>query len=277
MGHSVAWAAALGPSNLRLRLISAAVLIPLALLLVGAGGVLLLLGTVVVVALLALEWARMTGMAAPLAVALLAAAAGLPAIVAHFAGLLAALAAVALGMAALALLASKRLAVNGWASLAVAWFGLPAVCLIWLRQAGEHAPTGLVYVLLVVWAADSGAYLVGRWLGGPKLAPRISPGKTCSGAAGGLVATILAGGGLAAVTGLASVPALAGLSLLLAAAAEIGDLAESAAKRRWGVKDSGRLIPGHGGIFDRVDALLFVLPLAAAAAVLNGGELLPWR
>jgi phosphatidate cytidylyltransferase len=124
--------------------------------------------------------------------------------------------------------------------------------------------------VLVVWSSDSFAYLAGRALGGPKLAPRISPGKTWSGSAGGLVGAMLVGGALAlllpsppgAGDGL---PALRGVGagLLLGLVSQAGDLAESAFKRRSGVKDSGRLIPGHGGLLDRFDGLLAAAPVAA--------------
>nr|WP_246330061.1 CDP-archaeol synthase [Endobacter medicaginis] len=152
---------------------------------------------------------------------------------------------------------------------------LAALCLVWLRR-GDAAP--VLVVLLTVWASDSGAYLVGRKLGGPKLAPSISPGKTRSGAMGGLVCAMavcaLAAAwlhptpltpGLHAVTRLVIGVLLGGL---LGISAQLGDLAESWFKRRSGVKDSGTLLPGHGGLLDRLDGLLAALPVAVVAIFL---------
>ena len=146
------------------------------------------------------------------------------------------------------------------------WFGLvyivPAlVALLWLRG----LPDGLRWVAFlaaIVWSGDIGAYLVGRLIGGPRLAPRISPGKTWSGAAGGTACAVLAG--VAVISGhlVAALPALA-----LSLAAQAGDLLESALKRRFGVKDSGRIIPGHGGLLDRLDGVLTAAPLAALLAL----------
>lgn len=110
---------------------------------------------------------------------------------------------------------------------------------------------GLFFVLVVVWCSDIGAYAAGRLLGGPRLAPSISPGKTWSGAAGGLVAA-MAGGSVIAGW---SVAAALG-AVVLGIASQLGDLGESALKRRYHVKDSGRLIPGHGGMLDRLDGLM---------------------
>ena len=107
-------------------------------------------------------------------------------------------------------------------------------------------------LLAVVWCSDIGAYAAGRIFGGPRLAPRISPGKTWSGAAGGLVAAMV-GGSL--VAGFASVTSLAVMAVL-GIASQLGDLGESALKRHYNVKDSGKLLPGHGGLLDRLDGLM---------------------
>lgn len=147
--------------------------------------------------------------------------------------------------------------------------GLAGLSLLWLRQAGTGGDA-VLFVVLVVIASDSAAYLAGRAIGGPKLAPSISPGKTRSGSAGGLLGAGLVGALLAwllpAPPGIAAGAVLArGLcvGLLLGLVAQAGDLAESAFKRRCGVKDSGRLIPGHGGLLDRFDGLLAAAPIAA--------------
>lgn len=156
---------------------------------------------------------------------------------------------------------------RGWALLGIIYLGVPAVSLMAVRG----LPDGLQLVLwlvVVVVATDVFAYLVGRSVGGPKLAPRISPGKTRSGLAGGMAAAAIAGAVLAFLTGWGRLPA--GLcGALLALVAQLGDLFESAIKRRAGVKDSGTLIPGHGGVLDRLDGFLFAAPVFALAVALD--------
>jgi phosphatidate cytidylyltransferase len=126
-----------------------------------------------------------------------------------------------------------------------------------------------VWLLLVVWTTDIGAYFAGRSIGGPKLAPRISPGKTWAGLVGGMAAAGLVGGLLTALAG-AGFWLAAGLGALLAAVAQAGDLFESRLKRHAGVKDSGHLIPGHGGLLDRIDGLVFAAPTFALVVALMG-------
>jgi phosphatidate cytidylyltransferase len=131
---------------------------------------------------------------------------------------------------------------------------------VWRGIDGARA----IYILLaIVWCSDIGAYIVGRLVGGPRLAPRVSPGKTWSGAVGGLVAAIIGG---AVVAGMVSVQ-IAGFAAVLGVASQLGDLGESALKRAYNVKDSGRLVPGHGGLLDRLDGLM-------AAAIVAGFVLL---
>lgn len=136
------------------------------------------------------------------------------------------------------------------------------LALLWLRNDPVAGLGNVMFVLLVVWSSDIGAYLLGRLAGGPKLAPMISPGKTWSGALGGLLAVLLVGWG-ATLFGGGAAPRAMAIALLLGVAAQLGDLLESAIKRGFGVKDSGWLIPGHGGVLDRVDAILTAAPVAA--------------
>lgn len=140
-----------------------------------------------------------------------------------------------------------------------------------LRGAGDLGRDLIFYLFAVTWATDTGAYLAGRAIGGPKLAPRVSPSKTWSGAAGGLLAGVAAGSLLwwAARGGID--PAVVGIAAAGSVACQLGDLLESAAKRHFAVKDSGSMIPGHGGVLDRVDGLL-----AAALAVGAGAALAGW-
>lgn len=141
---------------------------------------------------------------------------------------------------------------------------MAGTALLWLRQ---ESVWPVLFVVAVVVASDTSAYMAGRLIGGPKLAPRISPGKTRSGAVGGLVGAVLMGGGIALLSGLGG----AGMALVwggvLGVSAQVGDLAESAMKRALGVKDSGTLLPGHGGLLDRFDGLVIATPVAAAVSL----------
>ncbi len=154
---------------------------------------------------------------------------------------------------------------------------LPAVAaLIWLRGAAGTGRANVMFVVLVVWASDIGAYLAGRWLGGPKLAPSVSPGKTWSGAVGGLVFACFVGGGAALLWQAALPPGLL-VACALGLVSQAGDLLESAVKRHFGVKDSGRLIPGHGGLLDRLDGVLAAAPTAALLALAMGQGRVLWQ
>jgi phosphatidate cytidylyltransferase len=128
----------------------------------------------------------------------------------------------------------------------------------------------LMLVLLVVWATDIGAYFVGRGIGGPKLWPRVSPKKTWAGAIGGFFASLAVAGGFAAFDLGRTVPLLL-LASVMSVAAQLGDLFESAVKRRFGVKDSSQIIPGHGGLLDRLDGFVAAVVLAAIFGVLRPG------
>ncbi len=168
----------------------------------------------------------------------------------------------------------------GWLSLGLLYAGAPAVAVVGLRGGDTFtfASTGavaVVFVLAVVWATDTAAYFCGRLIGGPKLAPRFSPKKTWSGALGGALAGVVVGCLVVAAAGVNVSVALVLIALVLSAVGQVGDLGESAMKRHFGVKDSGVLIPGHGGIMDRVDGLVAALVVAAAIGLarnwLSGG------
>lgn len=160
------------------------------------------------------------------------------------------------------LLATQWKTGRGWPAAGLFYAGFSAVSLSLLRGDEPFGFTAIIFLFAVVWSTDIGAYFNGRALGGPKLAPRFSPNKTWSGAIGGAAAAVAGGilvASLVAAPGSLIVPLLA---LLLSVVAQIGDLAESRVKRRFGAKDSGKLLPGHGGVLDRVDGLV------AAAALL---------
>ena len=128
----------------------------------------------------------------------------------------------------------------------------------------------LMFVLLIVWVTDSGGYFAGRGIGGPKLWPKVSPKKTWAGAAGGFAASLAVAAGFAAF-GLGNTGPLLMLSAALSVVSQSGDLFESAVKRRFGVKDSGHIIPGHGGLMDRLDGFVAAVVVAALFGFLRGG------
>lgn len=163
----------------------------------------------------------------------------------------------------------------------VLYAGLPVVALIWLREDQPNGFAAVLLILIAVVATDVAAFVFGRLIGGPKLAPAISPNKTWSGFLGGISTAGLAAAGFAHTIG--ADPLMVGISgVFLGIVAQIGDLTESALKRSFGVKDSGHIIPGHGGIMDRIDGLVFASvaagfvalaldPQAPASALLFGG------
>jgi phosphatidate cytidylyltransferase len=156
------------------------------------------------------------------------------------------------------------------------WLAAGAVAFFALARLPEIGFETAFWLLLIVWANDSAAYACGRAIGGPKLAPRLSPNKTWAGFAGGVASAALIGGLAGALCGTPHPLALAALSLALGVAAQLGDLAESSAKRHFGVKDASRLIPGHGGLLDRVDGLLAASLVAGAVTLGTGRSPLLW-
>jgi len=253
-------------SDLRLRLISAAVIVPVALLCILTGGnayramiLLVSLGLVYEGAAMAgLSWKRSARSWRGGLLLLW------PVI-----GLLIAMKGewrVAFGLT----LSAAIFGMAQWICVAVAGFG--GLSLLWLREQPGTGAFPVLFIIFVVIASDSGAYLAGRIIGGPKLAPSISPGKTRSGALGGLLAAGLAGFATAWFSGQGGLICGTIWGMILGCAAQCGDLAESAAKRRVGIKDSGWLIPGHGGLLDRFDGLLAAAPLAALVSLSVPGQ-----
>ena len=158
--------------------------------------------------------------------------------------------------------AVTRKARLGWG---VVYVGVPALALVFLRQQ-DHGFLLCFWAMSLVWACDSGAYFAGRAIGGPKLAPAISPNKTWAGLAGGIAGSAAAAWAMVVLFGLPS--SLALVTPFLAVLAQAGDLYESHLKRCAGVKDSGKLLPGHGGLLDRLDGLVTVAPAAALLVLL---------
>jgi phosphatidate cytidylyltransferase len=160
----------------------------------------------------------------------------------------------------------------------IPYLGAGAVALVWLRQPAASGGANVIVLLLIVWASDIGAYAAGRAIGGPRLAPQISPGKTWSGAVGGLVAAAATGLIASAMLGAGPVSwRPAGFALLIGLVGQVGDLFESQLKRHFGVKDSGHIIPGHGGLLDRLDAVLTAAPAAALLALVLGRGVVLWE
>lgn len=169
---------------------------------------------------------------------------------------------------ALALAQHRRL--NLWVVSGVAYVGLPAMAFIILRGESDAGMLTIMWLFAVVWAADICAYFAGRVIGGAKLAPRISPKKTWAGLWGAIAGAAATGGAVAYGAGLADFVLLGLLGGVLAIVEQLGDLFESALKRHYGVKDSGRLIPGHGGVLDRVDGLVAASLALAALMIFLG-------
>jgi phosphatidate cytidylyltransferase len=155
----------------------------------------------------------------------------------------------------------------GWYILGFFYALLPALALLWIRERDAHGLELLLWTFLVTWSTDIGAYFTGRRFGTRKLAPAISPGKTVEGLYGGIATATLIGGAWVLATRLGQ-PLLV-LAPFLAVAAQSGDLFESGMKRRVGVKDSGTWLPGHGGVLDRLDGLVPVAVLTAAAQLVG--------
>lgn len=256
-----------------LRIVAAAILAPPVLAAAWFGAPWFTLVVLLAVAVAGYEWRGLCGQISP--DASLASLAG-PAIVVLvylFAG----------GLVALILLAVMTILAGfvwlagredwDWTAIGLIYLGLPSLALLALRDELAHGQAALLLLLVIVWTTDIAAWAVGRNLGGPRMVPAISPGKTWSGAAGGLLAAILATVVVGLLWGGVSTLKLAVLGGLVSVSAQCGDLAESWLKRHFGHKDSGVIIPGHGGVLDRVDSLLFAAPVMLALIVLETGDL----
>ena len=163
-----------------------------------------------------------------------------------------------------------------WLGTGALYLGLASIAFLWLRTDGISGRETTLWLLAVVWSVDIGAFLCGRIIGGPRLAPVISPGKTWAGLIGGLAGAGVAGAVTATVLDQDGVGPLAAGSAALGIVVQAGDLAESWAKRKLGVKDSGNFIPGHGGMLDRVDGLLAASAVVGLIGMMNDGGILAW-
>jgi phosphatidate cytidylyltransferase len=256
--------------DLGVRALSAAVLIPAVLLDVWLGGVWFTLFAGLLGVLMAFEFTAIAhgGHSGQFAIHASAALAGafLPGEV----GAASTLAAIA-SLTALSYVVT--LAQSGprtfWTYVGVPYVALPAIALVMLRAHDSWGAYAIIWVMVVTWAADTLAYFAGRIIGGPKLAPRISPKKTWAGLGGAMTGAAIASTIAAFSFAPGSIVPLAILAAVLAVFEQAGDLFESSMKRHFGVKDSGRLIPGHGGVIDRVDGLVTVAVIAAFVGYLR--------
>jgi phosphatidate cytidylyltransferase len=258
-----AWMPARRDPVFRRRLISALLLGPLAVGLLWLGGLFFTAWVAAFAAAMAWEWIQMSDEdAPPVAYAIACATASGAVLLAGQTSVQDALFWGALGTLASGAERWRR----GWSIevVGVLYVSLSAALLAAMRTQGAHGLESVILLFAVVWAADSFAYLVGTWIGGPKLLPQASPNKTWS----GFVAGLLAGVGAGSVAGwlfALDLYSVVIFSAAVAAASVLGDLTMSLFKRGFDVKDSGTLIPGHGGVLDRVDALMLAVIIAVIA------------
>ena len=256
-----------GSRNLFLRVAAAAVLAPLAIAIAYAGGWLWSALVTLVAIGLYVEWltivaGRERRVVISGIVAL--AAAGL-CLVAGWID--AAFIALLIGALVVAVLGQAR---RGWMAGGFLYAAAAQAASVLMRLDTRNGFVALVFVLLVVWATDIGGYFAGRSIGGPKLWPRVSPKKTWAGAIGGFVASLVVACGFVAFD-LGKAASLLPLGAVLSIVSQLGDLFESAVKRRFGVKDSSHIIPGHGGLLDRLDGFVAAIIFAAILGFVRGG------
>jgi phosphatidate cytidylyltransferase len=264
--------------NLTLRIASAVVLVPVALAFAYWGGWPFLLLCALCACGILWEWIRLVSSGSdfrvlvPGWVALLAALALTGGSKPGLAVVMVVIGALFAGAAE----ATRSPARTGWATAGVIYAGVAFLGPALLRRDAELGLSAFLFVAVIVWTTDIVAYLVGRSVGGPLLWPQISPKKTWSGALGGLAGGVVGGTLVAYASGIGGLGA-AIVALGLSALSQAGDLFESAVKRRFGAKDTGRLIPGHGGLMDRLDSFVVAALVAVIIGVLHQGTHAPAR
>jgi phosphatidate cytidylyltransferase len=268
--------AAPGAGNLLMRVITALVLAPAVIAMAYAGG--WLWSALMTLASIGLyvEWLTIVGEARwTRVVASGAAALAMAGLFLALGRIEASLGVLMLGLVAVAALTPVR---RIWAITGFGYAAAAELASILVRLDPKMGFTALIFVLLVVWVTDIGGYFAGRGIGGPKLWPRVSPKKTWAGALGGFAASLAVAAGFGVLDPNKTDPqlmlkmtSLLLLGSVLSIASQLGDLFESAVKRRFGVKDSGHIIPGHGGLLDRLDGFVAAVILAAVFGLLRGG------
>lgn len=254
--------------NLLMRILVAAVLIPLAVAIAYFGGWLWIALVTAAAIGLFVEWLAVVGLAGAVALAIRGGVAlALGGICFAVGRIDAALIVLTIGLVAVVSTAPDR---RSWAAAGFCYAAAAEIASVLLRLDPVMGFAALMFVLVIVWVTDSGGYFAGRGIGGPKLWPRVSPKKTWAGAVGGFVASLAVGYGFAVFDLGRTVPLLLAAAVL-SVASQLGDLLESAVKRRFGVKDSSHIIPGHGGLMDRLDGFVAAVVLAALFGFLRGG------
>jgi phosphatidate cytidylyltransferase len=259
-------------ADLGVRAASAAILVPFVLLDVWAGGGWFRLMVALLAVLMAFEWTAIVHRGSPTQFALHAAAAIAGAVIPEDSGIMTAiLAIVILTLLGAAAARFEETPLTLWSLSGIPYAGLSAAALVVLREGGALGIWAVLWVMAIVWSADTFAYFAGRLIGGPKLAPVISPKKTWAGLGGAMAGAAMASLIFTALAGIGNSTSLALMALAFALVEQAGDLFKSAMKRRYGVKDTGHVIPGHGGVIDRVDGLVAVAMAAAALGSLRAG------
>ena len=257
-----------GSRNLLTRIVAAMVLAPLAIAIAYAGGWLWIVLVTLIVIGLYVEWLTVVGLARDIRVVLSGSAALAIAGLCLMAGRSEiSFGVLGIGLVVSALIAPER---RNWVAAGFLYAAAAEVASVMVRLDAEKGFAALMLVLLVVWATDIGGYFAGRSIGGPKLWPRVSPKKTWAGAIGSFVASLAVAGGFAALDLGKTAPLLL-LGAVLSVVSQLGDLFESAVKRRFGVKDSSHIIPGHGGLLDRLDGFVAAVLVAAILGFVRGG------
>lgn len=262
------------------RFVSGAILAAIAAVSLALGHPLFMAFVMLAGGIMAWEWARLCGVApqrlATLLLGLGVIAAAALAATGHADIALGVVAGTAAAVFAATAMTKKSSRIALWISAGAVYVGLPVVAFLWLHGLPPAGPWLILWLCAVVAATDIGAYFAGRTIGGVKLAPRVSPGKTWSGLGGGVAFAAIVGGALAGLVDRWPFWQGAAAAACLAVVAQMGDLFESGVKRNFQVKDASGLIPGHGGMLDRVDGLVAATAVAAAAVWLNGGRVPAW-
>lgn len=258
--------------GLGLRIAAAAIMIPIALAITWAGGIWFISLVALIGIGAASEWSRIVFSGSKAQFVIHSIAVLIVTFVTLRYSFLSTIALAAFAWSISLLIAGgRRTKINLWTLMSVPYIALPMAAFVQLRLSPDHGFTAILWMFAVVWFSDTLAYAFGRTIGGAKLAPAISPNKTWAGLIGAIVGGALGGTLVAWFSGLTAMLPLMLLAGAFGVVGQIGDLYESAAKRRQGIKDSGSIIPGHGGILDRVDALLAVSVVALVIGIMRQG------